>query len=147
MELLPLFLVSTGRIGRLRFWVGWLMLLVLGNGGSMLLRDTVGSSADPQLIDLALTLLFAWPDFCIGRKRLADRGKGLAYALVYSGYSIIASAIIWLAPFLTEKPDGSLLYNLFWAVLVTFTLFFAVECGIMKGNAGPNAFGPEPALS
>lgn len=146
MELLPLFFVSQGRIGRLRFWVGWLLLLVLGNGSAMLLREVTASSADPQLIDLLLTVLFVWPDFCVGRKRLADRGKGLAWALVYSGYSVIASVILWFAPFLNEKPDGSLFYTLFWAVLITIALFFAVECGIVKGDEGPNAFGPEPAL-
>ena len=145
MEFFTLFFSITGRIGRLRFWVGWLTLLVLGNGASLLLRDQFDSLAEPQLVDLALTLLLLWPDFCVGRKRLADRGRGLGYALAYSGYSLVASVLIYFAPFLSGAPDGSLEFNLFWAWLITFTLFFTVECGCMPGTEGPNAYGPQPA--
>ena len=146
MDLRALFLSASGRIGRLRFWVGWLSLLVVSNAASELAADVLGDAASPQLIDLVITLLLAWPDFCVGMKRLADRGKGLVYGLVYTGYGVLASLITVFAPFLTEKSDGSLFFNLFWASVLTLALFFVVECGFMKGMAGPNAYGPEPTL-
>jgi uncharacterized membrane protein YhaH (DUF805 family) len=146
MDFFALFFSIKGRIGRLRFWVGWLTLLVLGNASSMLLRDLLEGTADPQLVDFGLTLLFAWPDFCVGIKRLADRGKGIVYAIVYTGYSLLASLVMVFAPFLAGKPDGSLEFNLFWASVLTIALFFVVECGFMEGAKGPNAYGPEPTL-
>ena len=146
IELRALFFSAGGRIGRLRFWVGWLSLLVLSNALSELAASLLGEAANSQLVDLAITLALAWPDFCVGMKRLADRGKGLGYGLVYTGYGVIASLITVFAPFLTEKSDGSMFFNLFWAAVITLALFFVVECGFMKGMEGPNACGPEPTL-
>ena len=146
MDLRALFLSHNGRIGRTRFWVGWLSLLVISNAVSELVVSLVGEAVSPQFIDLVITLLLAWPDFCVGMKRLADRGKGVVYGIVYTGYGVVASLLMVFAPFLTEKSDGSLFYNLFWAVVITLALFFVVECGFMKGMEGPNAYGPEPTL-
>lgn len=144
IDLPALFLSTVGRIGRLHFWIGALALFFLGDAASVFFRSWFDMSIQPQIIDFAVTLVLAWPDFCVGRKRLADRGKSVAYALVYTGYGIIASGLAVFAPFLTERSDGSLAFNLFWAAYITIILYFVVECGILKGAEGPNAFGPEP---
>lgn len=143
-DLPALFLSTAGRIGRLRFWIGALALFLLGESAVTFFHSWFAADIQPQLIDFAITAALAWPDFCVGRKRLADRGKGLVYALVYTGYGLAASLLVVFAPFLTEKPDGGLAFNLFWAVYLTCTLFFLVECGILKGKEGPNVYGPEP---
>ena len=144
IDLPALFFSPTGRIGRFRFWIGALALFFLGDSAAVFFRSWFAADIQPQLIDFAVTAALAWPDFCVGRKRLADRGKGVIHALAYAGYGPAASLIVVFAPFLTEKPDGSLLFNMFWAVYITFNLFFVVECGILKGVEGPNTYGPEP---
>lgn len=146
INLPALFLTSAGRIGRLRFWIGALALFFLGDSAISFFRSWFDADVQPQLIDFGITAVLAWPDFCVGRKRLADRGKGIGYALVYTGYGLAAALLAVVFPFLTEKPDGSLPFNLFWAVYFTMILYFVIECGFLEGNKGSNAYGPEPEL-
>lgn len=146
IDLPALFFSASGRIGRLRFWIGALALLFLGDAAATFLRSWFAPGIQPQLIDFTVTALLAWPDFCIGRKRLADRGRGIFFALAYTGYSLLAALISIFWPLLSEKPDGSFESSLFLAAIYTCTLFFVVECGVLKGVKGPNAYGPEPTL-
>ena len=141
-----LFLSIKGRIGRFWYWVGALALFFLGDGAAAFFRSWFAADIQPQLIDLAVTVALVWPDFCVGRKRLADRGRSFGWALAYSGYGLVASLIVVFAPFLVEKPDGAWPTILFWACYTTAVLFFVVECGVRKGDDGTNVYGPAPTF-
>ena len=146
IDLAALFFSPTGRIGRLRFWIGALALFFLGDTATAFFRSWFETAVQPQIIDMLVALLLSYPDFCVGRKRLADRGKGLVFAIAYTGWGLIASLLTIFWPLLAEKPDGGIGSNLFLASIYTCTLFFIVECGFLRGTDGTNAFGPAPEL-
>lgn len=119
---MELFLSLDGRIGRGKFWIGILALMVaafllsflLGLIGLMSVDETgmpVGAGYwIGLLILMAVTI---WPSICIYGKRFHDRDKSAWWMLI--GLIPIIGGI-WLL----------------------------VECGLLQGTDGPNRFGPDP---
>ncbi|WP_337659890.1 DUF805 domain-containing protein [Anderseniella sp. Alg231-50] len=119
---MELFLSMNGRIGRGKFWIGILALMVaafllsflLGMIGLMSVDETgmpVGAGYwIGLLILMAVTI---WPSICIYGKRFHDRDKSAWWMLI--GLVPIVGGI-WLL----------------------------VECGLLQGTDGPNRFGADP---
>ena len=119
---MDLFMSLQGRIGRGKFWLGVLGIVV----GSLVIGAVLGMlglfNVDPATGQpgagfwigyLILMALLIWPSICIYAKRFHDRDK--------SGWWML----IGLVPII-----GS--------------IWLLVECGLLKGTEGPNRFGPDP---
>ncbi len=117
-----LFFSMRGCIGRGRFWLGVLGIII----GSIVIGAVLGMlglfNIDPATGEpgagfwLGYTILMAlliWPSICIYAKRFHDRDK--------SGWWML----IGLVPII-----GS--------------IWLLIECGLLRGTEGPNRFGPDP---
>ncbi|MEO1158896.1 MAG: DUF805 domain-containing protein [Pseudomonadota bacterium] len=119
---MELFLSMNGRIGRGKFWIGILALMVaafvlsflLGMIGLMSVDETgMPAGAGYWIGLLILMAVTIWPSICIYGKRFHDRDKSAWWMLI--GLVPIVGGI-WLL----------------------------VECGLLQGTEGPNRFGPDP---
>ena len=120
---MDLFFSLQGRIGRGKFWLGLLGLIVL----SIVLNVVLGiagltSDVDPVTGQpgsgfwigmLILMVLTIWPSICVYGKRYHDRDKS-AWWILIALVPIIGG--IWML----------------------------IECGLLRGTDGPNRFGEDP---
>ena len=114
-----------GRIPRMTFWLGVLILMIiqwvlfaLFGGMAMMSMDMNDPAAAEQMMSKMLplyliSLVFLWPSLALYAKRWHDRGK--------SGWW----TLILLVP----------LVGFFW---------FLIECGFLRGSEGANRFGNDP---
>ncbi len=129
-----LFFGLNGRIGRLKWWLGQLLLIavlvfavipalgVLGfslMGGSTGNGISAGGSSSALFASLVLFILFplsAWINFALCAKRYHDRNKPAAWFLVIF-------------------------------VPIIGALWQLIECGFLAGTPGGNTYGPDPSGS
>ena len=114
-----------GRIPRMTFWLGVLVLMIiqwvlfaLFGGLSIMSMDMTDPAAAEQMMSkmaplYIISLVFLWPALAIYTKRWHDRDK--------SGWW----TLILLIP----------IVGFFW---------FLIECGFLRGTEGPNRFGNDP---
>ena len=139
-----------GRIGRGRYWaltllylVGWLV------GAAILIALAVVNYNPPDDVVTTRTIVgfvllgIAMVVFVFvtvagfasaGVRRLHDRGK--------SGYWLL---LYYLLPSLMVRHAGSDSVGIvFWLAIVVILAAAVVELGILRGEPGSNAFGPDP---
>jgi uncharacterized membrane protein YhaH (DUF805 family) len=122
---LQTFTSFNGRIPRMTFWLGVLVLLIvqwvlfaLFGGMAMMNLDMNDPAAAEQMMSgiwpiWIISLIFLWPSLAIYTKRWHDRDK--------SGWW----SLILIVP------------------LIGF-IWFLIECGFLRGTEGANRFGDEP---
>src|SRR5580698_2784092 len=121
MDFMHIFLSFNGRLRRLHFWVGIIILWIVEAiifgvliGPAIAAAAAGGGGMSPLgLIGYLLILALIWPALAIQVKRWHDRDK--------SG----------------------------WWVLIAFVpligaIWVLIECGILDGTPGPNKYGPSP---
>ena len=167
---LQIFTTATGRIGRRTLWLALLVLAVpasilqfslLTVLGRTLLPDPnelsnpdslLGAMRDTAFVELVVLLVFFYPSYVVTQKRLNDRNRPSWMAKLFlvapvlltlmnflgMGFTVAKSSIGIAMPTLTTF--GWLLGTL-GGVVETWAL---VECGFLRGTAGPNRFGPDP---
>lgn len=119
---MELFLSNNGRIGRGKWWMGFVILLI----AQLILMAILGSagmmSVDPVTLQpssgywISMLILFAvmiWPSICLYGKRFHDRNKS-AWWIMIAFVPIIGA---------------------FWLI---------IECGFLRGTEGPNDYGQDP---
>lgn len=111
-----LYTTVDGRIGRKQWWIGIAILIVI----AIALGYLVGPYS---FLARVIGLLFAAAGVCLHAKRLHDRGKSAWWVLL-----ILAGSLPWL-------PSLVGLGIFIWII---------VDLGILKGQEGPNEYGPEP---
>ncbi len=114
-----------GRIPRMTFWLGVLVLLIiewvlfaLFGGMAMMNLDMSDPAAAEQAMSgmwpiWIISLIFLWPSLAIYTKRWHDRDKSGWWSLIL------------------------------FVPLIGF-IWFLVECGFLRGTEGPNRFGDDP---
>jgi uncharacterized membrane protein YhaH (DUF805 family) len=120
---MELFLSMDGRIGRGKFWLGVLGIIVAYLVLSSILFISGLMSVDPEtgmprgagywIASFIVAAATIWPSLCIYGKRFHDRDKSAWWILI--GFVPIIGPI-WLL----------------------------IECGLLQGTDGPNRFGPDP---
>ena len=125
---ITLFTTFSGRIGRLHWWVGNLILLAAQLAAGVVLGIVLGVGLivagyhfnNPATFDNAVDgisiiawLVFLLPTWALYAKRLHDRGKSVKWMLLF-----LVPVIGWL-----------------WLL---------VELGFLRGSEGPNQYGPDP---
>lgn len=116
------FFSGVGRIGRVRFWIGAVVLIALFD-----LYERLSPTVH------WITGWVFWPVWlaaacCVLSKRLHDRGR----AGWWSGLVLLAFALVW------PWPEG---WGEVWLLVLVWALF---DLGIAGGERGFNRFGPPP---
>lgn len=121
MDFMNMFLSFNGRLRRMHFWVGLLILWVvevvimaLFIGPAIASAAASGSAPGPiALVGYLLLCVLIWPALALQVKRWHDRDK--------SGWWVLISFVP--------------IIGFFW---------WLIECGFLDGTPGPNKFGPSP---
>lgn len=178
-NLQELFLSFDGRIGRRSFWIGALIIIVIGIVLSLILSpilgvamftmpDFSGSTADMQAMadqmmemsrrtgwmNLIAFLILVYPMAAVIIKRRHDRGKSGIEYWVYAGLTVILMLLqgTGIGYGVTEMgnvaiPTPNLLFMVISLVNLALGIFLLVVCGFLKGDAGDNAYGPDPLIT
>jgi len=119
---MDLFLSLNGRIGRGKWWLGFVVLLIVQivlmvilGGMGMLAVDPV-TLAPTSAYWISLLVLMAvtiWPSICLYGKRFHDRNKSAWWIMIA-----------------------------FVPIIGTFWLL--IECGFLRGSDGANDYGSDP---
>jgi uncharacterized membrane protein YhaH (DUF805 family) len=121
MDFMHIFLSFNGRLRRLHFWVGLIILWVVEAvifgvliGRAVMAGAASGAGPGPlAFVGYLLILALVWPALAIQVKRWHDRDK--------SGWWVLIAFVP--------------IIGFFWML---------IECGILDGTPGPNKFGPSP---
>jgi uncharacterized membrane protein YhaH (DUF805 family) len=146
MDLAKLFLSFDGRIGRLPFWIGTILIGVL----ELVLQWALGVRVMAEVFDrrehvivLVVSLIFLYPTVAIGVKRLHDRNLPGIYILLF----VIAYVGLLFAQFFGYLDDPARAGILAWiaiAFILVVGVSFLIELGFRRGTSGPNQYGPDP---
>lgn len=139
-----------GRISRRTYWLAMLgvytvFFLIAGAAEYLVtgrLRLAVSSSDAPlwPAIFASLMVLVLWPSLAISLKRWHDHGLPSWPIFLYYVLCLCAALTV---PFLSDiKLVG--LHMLFSSVLDIFWIVLIIVLGFIKGNVGPNRYGPDP---
>jgi uncharacterized membrane protein YhaH (DUF805 family) len=147
MDFNDVFLNCEGRIGRRRAWIGLVavdavVLACKWASGVPLISDI--ADVRLRIIAAAVDLLFLYPAVAIVIKRLHDRNRRGAYAVLY----VAAAAVMTGGDLFGYFSDASSFDVVTWlaaAFVLVVGLGFLIELGFRRGTAGPNRFGPEPS--
>lgn len=153
MDLQHLLTSFDGRIGRQRFWLGMLILIIAGLVLSLIVVWPL-SAAGPRLAalgNLIVSLALLYPAMAVGIKRFHDRGKSGTLMAIVVAPGLVSGLGDALGLTTTERMvagEAVLLPNTFGWLLLVVTLGVAIwaliELGIRKGTDGPNAYGADP---
>lgn len=164
-----LFLRFDGRISRKPFWIGAIILAVAGIALSFLVLGAVlggivnGGDISPEAAlaysrfvcwgNIAVFLILAWPAAALMIKRRHDRDSagydvwaylGLSlFSQLLGAFSIDYAVVTDPATGITSVAPGFFSGTIGFAVLLV-AIYLVVVCGVLKGTAGPNSYGPDP---
>jgi uncharacterized membrane protein YhaH (DUF805 family) len=134
-----------GRINRLPYWLGSLILLAIGCVLVLILialSPYVGPQGSWIKLPLSLFLLALSAPLVV--KRLHDRNKSEHFAwLLYAPFSL--SMVFDFLGITSDEPNVP---GVILAVInAVIAIWFFIELGCLRGTVGPNRFGPDPLAS
>jgi uncharacterized membrane protein YhaH (DUF805 family) len=129
-----------GRLNRQRWWIGVIILAIIGIIISWILGAIFGTGLIMNPADATdpAALIFAYPYLAIAIKRRHDRNN--------NGYDVIGFLILELLINLLNALGLALgmLSGLLGIILLVYAIYLLVVLGFLKGTAGPNNYGPDP---
>jgi uncharacterized membrane protein YhaH (DUF805 family) len=145
-----------GRINRQRWWLGVIVLAVIGivvswilgmifGTGLMLDMTKVGDAAYINSfitrvgwIGVITSVIFAYPYMSLTVKRRHDRGN--------NGYDAIGLIVLQLIVNLLNALGIGVggLGTILGYVVGIYAIYILVVAGFLRGTAGPNQYGPDP---
>lgn len=158
---MDLFLSFDGRIARGQWWIGVIALFVVLLVLSIIIGTLFGAGFFGSLLTFLLSLAALYPAIALATKRLADRGKPPMPRLAFFYgpgllLSLLSAFNIGYRPAdmggmtgMPGMPAGDVMVP---GMLVTILMFLSliafvwalIELGILRGDDGPNAYGPPP---
>lgn len=144
MDFSNLFMSMEGRIGRQNYWIGLVILIVIGIIISQLIAFLFGyTNLLARLLNFIYVIAIAYPAYALMAKRFQDRGKNGTLAGILIGLSILGALLGLFG--LTGDP---LAPNTFGTILGLATLvvaiWYLIELGFLRGTVGANEYGPDP---
>ncbi|MEO0618489.1 MAG: DUF805 domain-containing protein [Pseudomonadota bacterium] len=161
MSFFALFTSFSGRINRARWWLGMVVLWVVGlvsafgTNPALLSAMTdpeslsdpaaVAELSRPSMLLIVISIILTIAALAVIFKRLNDRNwpaiVKYIVGIIYMGATIASNAILFSAPDMlaaqqTVAPLG-------WAQGIVF-LFLLIDNGMLKGTVGPNQYGDDP---
>jgi uncharacterized membrane protein YhaH (DUF805 family) len=148
-----------GRINRAKWWLGTIILAVIGFVLSWIIAKIFGASMMPvdaatarslAVVQLITFVILLYPVLSLLMKRLNDRDRPNWYAYVFIAPTVL-SILLGLAGLTIGAADATTGVatptTLGWIVnLITLVIgiWALVELGILRGTVGPNQHGPDP---
>jgi uncharacterized membrane protein YhaH (DUF805 family) len=144
MDFSYLYLSTEGRIGRKMWWIGHIILAVIGILLSLTLIRALGPMSFPaRLINLIYILVVAYPAYAVSAKRFQDRNKSGSLGAILIGLSIL-SALLQLFGIGTDPMHPSFIIIVLGVVSLAVAIWYLIELGILRGTVGDNQYGPDP---
>ena len=142
MDFTYLFTNFSGRINRMLYWQGILILILASFVLMVGIVLTIPALGMIGVVFMFLIGLFGWAaSVALVVKRLHDRGKSGHYAWLFYGASILVQIIDWMYPTSASMTVFAIVASLAVAAII---LWFFIELGFFRGTRGPNAYGPDP---
>lgn len=146
-SLIPLLTTANGRISRQQWWIGTVVVIVIGIVLSIVLGLVLGAWG--QLI-VSLALLY--PTYCIGVKRRQDRDNNGLDLKILLGVSAVANIlqIFGIGSTMTDMGSGvmvptpDLWLSIVYLAVGVLAIYLLVQLGFLKGTDGANSYGPDP---
>lgn len=144
MSLIPLFFSFAGRIGRGKFWLGFVVILIVELVLDWLLGVPIGGGPTTpriRLVDFAIQLVLLYPTLAIAVKRLRDRGQSDGWA-----WLLLAALAVGMSGDLFGFSDTSQLPLPAWIVGIAagiVMLGFLIELGFRRGRVAATSRPPE----
>lgn len=150
----------SGRIGRQRFWLGYVLPLFLISivltGISTFLVLATGPKGQFQTVSPImplLNLLLLWPWLAGTVKRLHDRDRSGWWVLIFYALGVLPwfalVAVFFAGVSMHGQVAGSGMPLMMVAMAlgafgVVVGIWMLAELGFLRGTVGPNRFGPDP---
>ncbi|MBM3545182.1 MAG: DUF805 domain-containing protein [Alphaproteobacteria bacterium] len=142
MDLVDLLLSTEGRINRLRFWIGMLIVIFISTALYYLILATAGPTQTGVLLAVLVAFALAYPYYAIMAKRFQDRDKPGLLALLGIVPYYTVNLLYTFRVFDPFEPTA--LSRILDVIIALIALWILVELGCLKGSAGPNRYGPDP---
>ena len=145
---MELFTTTDGRIGRGKWWIGVIIMLVV----AIIVQLILAIFLPLPLVSLLVMLLLIYPACCLYLKRLHDRDKG---AMPWLAIFMVPGVLYSLAYALgigfdtidiggQAVPAPNALGMVLGAAAFIVGLWALVEMGFLKGTNGANQYGEDP---
>jgi uncharacterized membrane protein YhaH (DUF805 family) len=139
-----MFTSTEGRIPRQTYWIGILIISVVGVP-AVLLGAVLGGSTGAAIVNL----FFLWCGFALSVKRAQDRNRHYLFVAAYFGLLALLTNVLASSNKISDKmmdpsavpPALTVLVGVLFAGYVIFLL---IELGFLRGTVGPNKYGPDP---
>jgi uncharacterized membrane protein YhaH (DUF805 family) len=136
---------ASGRISRARYWRAMFLFAGAGLMVAVILFTAAGIAA-PLFIVMVVLVLIPWLlwGVSITTERLHDRGKSAWWLAVFYLAPSLLGQLAKSAP--SAGAPGTMLHYILALAASLLTIWGFVEIGCLRGNAGPNVYGPDPLL-
>lgn len=136
-----LFTSVEGRIGRRTYWLGILLITVIGVPVIALTTLLGGGTAGA-----IANLFFLWCGFALSVKRAQDHNMhylfiAAYFALVAVVTNLTASQTKMMTGMASQQQPLVVAVSLFF---LAYVIFLFVQLGLRRGTVGPNKYGPDP---
>ena len=152
-----LFFKQDHRIGRAKFWFGFLLIeviFVVGDlvfGHWLLGLNTYNLDLAPEQLaeprylwaNFALWLILIYPNYAVLVKRCHDRNRGFPWIFVWLLWET-TFALLEAAGLIFATTESSWLDDVYLVSGGPVLLWIIIDLGILRGTKGPNRFGPDP---
>jgi uncharacterized membrane protein YhaH (DUF805 family) len=138
-----------GRISRMQFWIG----LIIVVAAEFLLMWLLGVPFFPaemkdvstRLLEFAIQLVTLYPTAAVAVKRLHDRDQPGIYVLWLVGLTLIIALTNLFG--LTDDPQNPTTLDwLLGLCAIVIGLAFLFDLGFRRGTPGDNRYGPDPLV-
>ena len=142
-----------GRIDRKTWWIGVIVLFVALLVIGLVLEFLLGDGFLGRLLGLVIGVVALYPAVALASQRLHDRGRPmLPRVAVFFGPGFLVSLLntfnIGFRPMQMPGGDTVMMPGLVVSALslaaLAAVVWAVVELGVLKGDPGPNAYGPPP---
>jgi uncharacterized membrane protein YhaH (DUF805 family) len=164
MDFMSMFTGFAGRINRAKWWLGSIILAVVGFVLYLILAAIFGVSAamlDPAqmastmrtiaILQIILILILAYPTTALMIKRLNDRDRPTYFAYIFWAPTVLLLLGGLAGLTMTTVDVGGVAVptqsGLGWVLTIAslaIGIWALIELGILRGTEGPNQHGPDP---
>lgn len=146
MDFSYLYLSTEGRIGRQMWWIGHIILGVIGIVITVIVAKLFGQlTFASRLINFIWILIVAYPAYAVSAKRFQDRNKNGALGAILIGISALSALLQLFGMGISSDPmHPSTIGMILGIAVLAVAIWYLIELGILRGTVGDNDYGSDP---